>query len=120
MTNRWRSENNLADDFYEIRVTTSRALNDTTAQTLFAAIGYAFHQHLRGEDLGVPHRTGDRSWTAYYDITKSASDDWFAHFNDALTAARLYAVTGSPTRKTMGDTRLVPGIGPIKLRFAFR
>jgi len=120
MTNRWHSEKNLAEDFYEVRVTASRALNDATAQALFAAIGYAFRQHLRGEDLGLPHRTGDRSWTAYYDITKSASDDWLGHFNDTLAAARLYAVEGSPPRKTRGDTRLVPGIGPIKLCFAFR
>jgi hypothetical protein len=117
---RWISEGNVNTDFYEVRVSASRPLDDATAQALFACVGYAFRQHLRGEDLGPPHRVGQSSFTAYYDITKSVSDDWLAHLDDALAAARRYAVEGSPMRKTLGDTRLVAGIGPIKLRFAFR
>jgi hypothetical protein len=111
------------EDFYQIRVTSDRALSDTQARQLFSLIGYAFRIHLRGESLGEPARVRPNRWTGYYDITKSASDDWAAHIIEALASARLFAVQGSPLRTTARKgapgTRAAPGLGPIVLRFEF-
>ena len=118
----WRPETD-PDEFYRIRVTSNRLLTDAEARQLFGIIGYAFRQHFRGEPLGEPTREGPNRWTAWYDITKSASDDWLYRLPDALEAARRYAVEGTPVYKTnrtgKAGTRLVDGLGPIKLVFEF-
>jgi len=120
MPNNWMSAQALNTDFYEIRVTSDRPLDDAAALTLFRSIGYAFRQHLRGESLGLPQRAAPNCWTASYDVTKSRSDDWLARLDDALADAGRYAVAGTPARKSAGDTRLNPGLGPVKLGFEFR
>ena len=114
----WRSETDL-DEFYAIRVTTDRPLDDATARQLFGCIGYAFRAHLRGEPLGEPQREAPNRWVAAYDITKSRSDDWGWRLPDALAAARTFAVSGTPPRKTKDNTQLVAGIGPVTLTFEF-
>lgn len=114
----WRAETD-PEEFYVIRVTSDRALSDAEALSLFRCIGYAFAQHFRGEPLGWPQREAGNRWTASYDITKSRSDDWLWRLDDALAAARRYAVEGSPPRKTQGNTRLAQGLGAIKLTFEF-
>jgi len=114
----WLSESNL-DEFYRIRVTTDRPLSDELARRLFGCIGYAFAAHFRGERLGWPKREAANRWTASYDITKSRSDDWLWRAGDALRDARRYAVEGTPPRSTQGGTRLVEGVGPIRLTFEF-
>lgn len=111
------------DEFYRIRVTANRLLTDEEARHLFGLIGYAFREHLRGESLGEPLREGPNRWSAFYDITKSASDDWAQRLPYALAAARTYAIEGTPARKTARQgpvgSRLVEGLGPIKLVFEF-
>lgn len=117
----WRvaSEDDIDSDFYAIRVTTERDLNDIEAWTMFSAIGYAFRQFFRGERLGEPVRLGTNDWAAYYDITKSRSDDWLLRFPDAMDAARQYIIEGSPIRKR-DRKRLVEGLGfDPKPRFQF-
>jgi hypothetical protein len=119
---RWRPEGN-GDEFYRIRVTSDRTLNDADAMRLFGLIGYAFREHFRGEPLGNPQRHGPNCWSGFYDITKSRSDDWLAHLDEALAAAREYAVEGTPVRtsgrKGPVGSRLAEGLGPIDLDFEF-
>jgi hypothetical protein len=121
--NLWADESDMVEEFYQIRVTADRALDDDEAFNLFGAIGYAFRENLRGEELGLPQRESPNCWTADYDITKSRSDDWGYRLGAALTSARRYAVEGSPVRTTdrtgPRGTRLVEGLGPISLRFEF-
>ena len=118
----WYAEHQ-ATEFYHLRVTSDRPLDDETAHQLFGLIAYAFRANLRGESLGTPHRDGPNRWIVSYDITKSRSDDWLAHLDEALAAARRFAVEGTPVR-TSGragpiGSRLIEGIGPIKLTFEF-
>ena len=120
----WRPEEVELEDFYQVRVTTNRALDSAQAWQLFGCIGYAFRIHFRGEPLGLPHREGVNGWSASYDITKSASDDWSFHFADALADARRFAVEGTPPRKrpvagAPAGSRTVEGLGPIVLAFEF-
>jgi hypothetical protein len=119
---RWRSERD-AGEFYHVRVTTDRPLDDATARQLFGLIGYAFRANLRGESLGALHREGPACWVVAYDITKSRSDDWLAHLDEALADARRFAVEGTPVR-TSGragpvGSRLLEGLGPLGLTFEF-
>lgn len=118
----WQPESDV-DEFYRIRVTTNRPLVDEDARHLFGLIGYAFREHLRGEPLGEPEREAEDCWTAWYDITKSASDDWAWRLPEALEAARLYAREGTPPYKTNRagpiGTRKIEGLGLIKLTFEF-
>lgn len=115
----WEGAEELEDDFSEIKVTTNRALSDQEALRLFSCIAYAFRQHLRGEDMGLPRRVSPNQWIASYDITKSVSENWQSHLPDALAAARLYAVEGTPPRKTQRGTRLIQGLGDIALDIQF-
>jgi len=105
--------------FYKIKVTTDRNLSENQTRQLFGCIGYAFKQRLAGEPLGWPERITDHCWTAEYDLTKTRTSDWKTALPEALAAARLYAVEGTPPRKTKGNTRLVEGLGPIRLIFEF-
>lgn len=118
----WRPESDPGE-FYRIRVTTDRPLSDTDARWLFGLLGYAFREHLRGEPLGEPAREAPNCWTASYDITKSASDDWLWRFPEALAAARQYVREGTPPYKTSRagpvGSRKIAGLGPIELTFEF-
>jgi hypothetical protein len=117
----WKSQYDFLDDmneFYSIRVMTDRDLTEEEVRLLFGNIGYSFRKNFRGESLGFPEKVDVRTWEASYDITKSQSDDWAQHFDDALEDARTYAVEGSPKRIRDGE-RLVEGIGPIALQFFF-
>ena len=120
---RWMEPSELDREFYAIRVETDRALDDEQARALFGLIGYAFRQHFRGEPMGQPERINEREWAASYDITKSASDDWFFHIDDAIAAASDYAINGTPRRKTNRGgpvgSQLAPGLGPISLEIWF-
>ena len=120
MASGWMSEREVNTDFYEIRVTTNRPLDNTTAMSMFRSIGYAFRQNIRGEPMGMPRRVSPNCWTASYDSTKSRSDDWLGHLNGAMTDARRYVTHGTPARKTKAGTRLNAGIGPVGLVFEFR
>jgi len=113
----WRAEDEVSE-FSRIRITSDRPLSDESARRLFGCIGYAFKAHFRGEPVGWPAREATNRWTAFYDITKSRSDDWLGHFAAAMADARVFAVEGSPVRKRDGS-RLVEGVGPIVLRFEF-
>lgn len=115
----WQQPHEVDGDFYAIRVEADRDLDDEEARQLFACIGYAFRQHMRGESLGFPQRIAPNAWVAWYDSTKSVSDDWFYHFDDAIGAAKVYAIDGSPPRKTKGNTRLVSGLGRIAIHITF-
>lgn len=120
----WVDPLNIDNDFYAIRIRADQALDDDDARTLFGAIGYAFAQHFRGERLGEPQRIGPNEWAAWYDITKSRSDDWLHRLDDAVTDAKRYAVEGSPPRKTSRGgpigSRLVEGLGrPIRFEIYF-
>ena len=116
----WMSESDVDTDFYEIRVTTDRPLDDAAAAAMFRSIGYAFRADLRGEPMGAPARVAPNRWTASYDVTKSASDDWLARLSDAVPDAREYVSNGTPPRKTRGGTRLNEGVGPVGVEFEFR
>jgi hypothetical protein len=116
----WMSESDVDTDFYEIRVTTDHPLDDETAAKMFRSIGYAFRKNLRGESMGQPVRIASNRWTASYDVTKSASDDWLARLSDAVRDATEYVTDGTPPRKTQGGTRLNEGIGPISIKIEFR
>ena len=117
---RWMSEADVDTDFYEIRVTTDRPLDDEAAGAMFRSIGYAFRKSLRGEPMGRPVRVAPNRWTASYDVAKSASDDWLARLSDAVRDAAEYAADGTPPRKSQGGTRLNEGVGPVGVEIEFR
>jgi hypothetical protein len=117
----WRSERGPGH-FHRFRVTTSRPLDAIEAHRLFACIGYAFKTKLRGEPVGWPAEEASTQWVASYD-TMTCHHTWAWRLPDALAAARVFAVEGTPIYKTARrgkkGERLVEGLGPILLAFEF-
>jgi hypothetical protein len=113
---------NVTEDFSTVFVVLNRHdLTQDQIENLFRAIGYAFRQHFRGERLGVPVKVYGNVYAASYDITKSQSDDWLRHRDDAIEAAHTYAEHGSPIRKYYPYGQLVSGLGSdpiVVIRFA--
>lgn len=116
----WKAEEDY-DEFYDVMVQFDRAFyNDGERDRAFGCIAYAFREEFRGEDCGRPTLVYPNTYTFFYDITKSRSDDWSYHVKPALEKARFYVVEGTPVRKGDGK-RLIEGLGrPINMKFWFR
>ncbi|HZO89489.1 MAG TPA: hypothetical protein VFB38_14270 [Chthonomonadaceae bacterium] len=121
----------LAGDFYAVRVVCDRRLDAEEVSRLSGCLGYALRCTLAGEDLTDPTvfslSDGATTFTVLdfgYDATKSRRSD--PDFQGAFDLAREMIVSGTPIRTTnragwgTRGTRLVDGIGPIRLLFYVR
>jgi len=121
----------LADDFYGVRVVCDRRLDADEVSRVSGCLGYALRCTLAGEDLSDPTvfylSNAATTFTVLdfgYDATKSRRSD--PDFQGAFDLAREMIVAGTPIRATnragwgTKGTRLVDGIGPVRLLFYVR
>ena len=107
------------DDFsYHLAIKANQRLTAATAARLAQLVGYAWRQHIRGENLGDYQRVGHDKivfWNA--DTTKTVRDDLDDAWFDFLEGLDEIVQYGSPMRTTnrMGPgtagTRLIEGLG---------
>jgi hypothetical protein len=126
---RWIPWEDHPGGWKEIRAVFDRELTVYEVLKVAGALGYALREHVVGEELSLPRvaipvEDGTTVLEFEYDSAKSRRSE--RHDADAFDAASQYVIEGTPVRKTdrrgpgTQGTRLVNGIGPIKVEFLVR
>ncbi|GAB4453446.1 MAG: hypothetical protein OHK0029_06280 [Armatimonadaceae bacterium] len=118
----------VPEDFQEIRLVFDRELSGDELRRASGCLGYALRIYLGGEDLSEPtvvSLPGQPTVALYrYDSTKAIRSE--PDIAEAVCVARHYLEEGTPVRTTnrAGEgtrgTRLVDGLGPVRVDFAVR
>lgn len=105
----------LPDEFYELRVKANRELTDAELAHLFELVEYSWTVTVKAPALEDFARSGKKSFTASADLSRSFSHDPKGRAKEFIDGLNDFIATGSPVRKTKGNTRAVEALPNTKV-----